>query len=132
MIERIAETDEDLTFKFLEAEEISEDELRSALRAATIANKLVPVFCGTSLRTKGVQQLLDAVVDYLPSPLDIPSVRATNPDDRAGRTPASRSHGAGRRAGFQDSDRSVYRPAFVCPGLLRRPPDRADGAEQQP
>jgi elongation factor G len=80
MIERIAETDEELTFKFLEAEEISEDELRAALRVATIANKLVPVFCGTSLRTKGVQLLLDAVVDYLPSPLDIPSVRATNPD----------------------------------------------------
>ena len=132
MIERIAETDEELTFKFLEAEEISEDELRSALRAATIANKLVPVFCGTSLRTKGVQQLLDAVVDYLPSPLDIPSVRRHESGYRAGRRPASRSHGAGRSPGFQDSDGSVYRPPFVCPGLLRRPPDRADGAEQQP
>ena len=79
LVERIAETNEDLTLKFLEADEISEDELRAALRAATIAGKLVPVFCGTSLRTKGVQLLLDAIVDYLPSPLDIPSVRATNP-----------------------------------------------------
>jgi elongation factor G len=79
LVERIAETDEDLTFKFLEADEISEDELRAALRAATIAGKLVPVLCGTSLRTKGVQLLLDAVVDFLPSPLDIPSVRGTNP-----------------------------------------------------
>jgi elongation factor G len=79
LVERIAETDEDLTLKFLEADEISEDELRAALRAATIAGKLVPVLCGTSLRTKGVQLLLDAIVDYLPSPLDIPSVRAMNP-----------------------------------------------------
>ena len=79
MIERIAETDDDLTLKFLEAEPISEDELKAALRAATISGKLVPVLCGTSLRTKGVQLLLDAVVDYLPSPLEIPSVRGTNP-----------------------------------------------------
>ena len=79
MVERIAETDEDLTLKFLEADEIGEDELRAALRSATIAGKLVPVLCGTSLRTKGVQLLLDAIVDYLPSPLDIPSVHALNP-----------------------------------------------------
>src|SRR5512137_185561 len=80
MIERIAETDEALTTKFLEGEEITDDELQSALRAATIANKLVPVLCGTALRTKGVQLLLDAVLAYLPSPLDIPAVRGTNPD----------------------------------------------------
>ena len=80
MIERIAETDEALTTKFLEGEEITDDELRAALRAATIANKLVPVLCGTALRTKGVQLLLDAVLAYLPSPLDIPAVRGTNPD----------------------------------------------------
>jgi elongation factor G len=79
LVERIAETNEELTLKFLEAEEISEDELRAGLRAATIAGKLVPVLCGTSLRTKGVQLLLDAVVEYLPSPLDIPSVRGMNP-----------------------------------------------------
>jgi len=80
MIERIAETDEALTTKFLEGEEITDDEMRAALRAATIANKLVPVLCGTALRTKGVQLLLDAVLAYLPSPLDIPAVRGTNPD----------------------------------------------------
>jgi elongation factor G len=79
MVERIAETDEDLTMKFLEGEEITEDELRKALRAATIAGQLVPVLCGTALRTKGVQLLLDAVVDYLPSPLEIPAVRGINP-----------------------------------------------------
>ena len=80
MIERIAETDEALSTKFLEGEEITDDELRAALRAATLANTLVPVLCGTALRTKGVQLLLDAVLDYLPSPLDIPAVRGTNPD----------------------------------------------------
>ncbi|MDQ1300514.1 MAG: elongation factor, partial [Chloroflexota bacterium] len=80
MIERIAETSEALTTKFLESEEITEEELRGALRAATIAGQLVPVLCGTALRTKGVQLLLDAVVDYLPSPLDIPAVRGTNPN----------------------------------------------------
>jgi elongation factor G len=84
MVERIAETDEDLTIKYLEEAEITEDELRHALRAATIANKLVPVLCGSALRTKGVQLLLDAVVDYLPSPLDIPPVRGANPHN--GRT----------------------------------------------
>jgi elongation factor G len=74
MVEKIAETDETLTTKFLEGEPISDDELRSALRNATIAGELVPVLCGTALRTKGVQLLLDAVIDFLPSPLDIPPV----------------------------------------------------------
>lgn len=78
LVERIAETDDILATKYLEGEPISEAELRSALRAATISGQLVPVLCGSSLRTKGVQLLLDAVVDYLPSPLDIPAVRGTS------------------------------------------------------
>ncbi len=80
MVERIAETDEALTAKFLEGEEISEAELKAALRRATIASELVPVLCGTALRTKGIQLLLDAVIDYLPSPLDVPAVKGVNPD----------------------------------------------------
>jgi elongation factor G len=80
MVERIAETDEALTMKFLEGEPISEAELKAALRRATIASELVPVLCGTALRTKGIQLLLDAVVDYLPSPLDVPAVRGTVPE----------------------------------------------------
>ncbi|HEX9115612.1 MAG TPA: elongation factor G, partial [Anaerolineae bacterium] len=80
LVERVAETDEELTLKYLEGAEISIDELKAALRRATIANRLVPVLCGSSLRNKGVQLLLDAVVDYLPSPLDIPAVKGTNPD----------------------------------------------------
>ncbi|MFZ2488320.1 MAG: elongation factor G [Anaerolineae bacterium] len=79
MVEMIAETDDDLMHKYLEGEEISNDELRAALRRATIASKLVPVLCGTALRNKGVQPLLDAVVDYLPSPLDVATMTAINP-----------------------------------------------------
>jgi elongation factor G len=72
LIELVAETDEDLTLKYLEGETISSEELRTALRTATIAGQLVPVLCGTALKNKGVQAMLDAVVQYLPSPLDIP------------------------------------------------------------
>ena len=77
LVERIAELDEDLTVKFLEGEEITLEELKLALRKAVIANLVTPVFCGSSLKNKGVQLVLDAVIDYLPSPLDIPPVTAT-------------------------------------------------------
>jgi len=79
LIERIAETDDALIEKFLNGEEPTVEELKAALRRAVIAYKLVPVYAGTSLRNKGVQPLLDAVVDYLPSPLDMPDVDGTNP-----------------------------------------------------
>ncbi|MDD5467740.1 MAG: elongation factor G [Anaerolineales bacterium] len=79
MIEQISETDEELTVKYLEGQEVSVEELKSALRRAVIAGKATPVFCGTSLRNKGVQPLLDAVIDYLPSPQDIPPVVGMHP-----------------------------------------------------
>lgn len=79
LVERVAETDEALTEKFILEEEISETELRSALRQATISGKLVPVLCGSALKNKGVQRVLDAVVDYLPSPLDVPPIVGQNP-----------------------------------------------------
>ncbi len=79
MIEQIAELDDDLTMMYLEGEHIGADDLRRALRAATIAGKATPVYCGTSLKNKGVQPLLDAVVDFLPSPVDIPPVRGIHP-----------------------------------------------------
>ncbi len=72
MVEKISETDDDLTLKYLEGDEITAEELRNALRRATLDNKLVPVLCGTALKNKGVQRLMDAIVTYLPSPLDIP------------------------------------------------------------
>lgn len=79
MIEKIAETDDDLMVKFLEEEEITNDEIKAALRRATIANKIVPVVCGTALKTKGVQPLIDAICDYLPSPLEIPPIVGKRP-----------------------------------------------------
>jgi len=77
MVERIAELDDDLTMKYLENEPISIDELKSTLRKGVLESKITPVFCGSSLKNKGVQMVLDAVVDYLPSPLDIPPLEAT-------------------------------------------------------
>lgn len=79
LIEQVAETDDELTMKYLEGLEISEDELKLALRRAVIAGVATPVFCGSSLRNKGVQPLLDAVVDYLPSPADVPAVTGMHP-----------------------------------------------------
>jgi elongation factor G len=79
MVEKIAELDDELTMKFLEAQEISVDELKAALRKGVLATKCAPVFCGSSLKNKGVQVMLDAVVDYLPSPADIPSIKASEP-----------------------------------------------------
>ena len=80
LIEKVSETDDELTEKFLDGEDISIDEIKAALRKATIAGLITPVLCGTSYRNKGVQPLLDAVVDYLPSPLDVPAVKGTNKD----------------------------------------------------
>ncbi|MBU1660140.1 MAG: elongation factor G, partial [Chloroflexi bacterium] len=83
MIEQISETDDALTLKYLDGEKITVDELKAAMRQAVIAGQLTPVYCGTSLRNKGVQPLLDAVVEFLPSPLDIPAVRGLRPSDDA-------------------------------------------------
>jgi len=79
MIEQIAETDDQLTFKYLEGNEISAQELKAALRRAVISGRGTPVFCGSSLRNKGVQPLLDSIVEYLPSPHEIPPVQGIHP-----------------------------------------------------
>ncbi|HSO28242.1 MAG TPA: elongation factor G [Anaerolineales bacterium] len=79
MIEQIAETDDDLTLKYLEGEEITVAELKAALRRAVLELKATPVFCGSALRNKGIQRVLDAVIDYLPSPEDIPPVNGIHP-----------------------------------------------------
>ena len=80
MIEAIAETDEELMMKYLEGEELTKEEIKAALRKATIDNEIVPVVCGSSYRNKGVQKLLDAIVDYMPSPVDVPAIKGTNPE----------------------------------------------------
>jgi elongation factor G len=81
LVESIAENDDEILHKFLEGEEITADELRSSLRKSTIALKVFPVVVGTAFKNKGVQPLLDAVVDYLPSPLDVPETHGLNPDN---------------------------------------------------
>ncbi len=79
LVEAVSSIDDELMLKYLEGEEISEEEIRAALRKGTLAMKIVPVVTGSAFKNKGVQTLLDAVVDYLPSPLDIPAVEGTNP-----------------------------------------------------
>ncbi len=80
LLEAVAEQDEEIMEKYLGGEEITVDEIRRCIRKATIANDMVPVVCGTSYRNKGVQKLLDAVVDYMPSPLDIPAIKGIDPE----------------------------------------------------
>ena len=80
MVDAIVETDDELMEKYLMEEEITKEELMAALRKATIDNKIVPVVCGTSYKNKGVQKLLDAVIDYMPSPLDIPAIKGIDAD----------------------------------------------------
>jgi elongation factor G len=80
LVESVAENDDEMLHKFLEGETITADELRASLRRSVISLKLFPVLCGTAFKNKGVQTLLDAVVDYLPSPLDIPATQGTDPD----------------------------------------------------
>ncbi len=80
MIESIAETDDELMEKYLEGEELSTEELKKALRKATINREIVPMLCGSAFKNKGVQPLLDAVIDFLPSPVDVPPVRGVNPN----------------------------------------------------
>ena len=90
LVEAVAETDEDLMMKYLEGEEITNEELKAAIRKATINVEFFPVLCGSAFKNKGVQLMLDAVLDYLPSPLDIPAIKGINPDtDEEEERPAS-------------------------------------------
>ena len=83
MIEHVAEQDEEIMMKYLDGEELTIDEIKLCIRKATLANHMVPVVCGTSYRNKGVQKLLDAIVDYMPSPVDVPAIKGVNPDTDA-------------------------------------------------
>jgi elongation factor G len=79
MIEKIVENDESMMNRYFEGQELSLEELKAATRKAVIANQLVPVFAGTALRNKGVQLVLDAVIDYLPAPTDVPAIKGVDP-----------------------------------------------------
>jgi elongation factor G len=81
LLEAVSEQDEEMMMKYLEGEEITEQEIRAGLRKATISVSMIPVACGSSYKNKGVQQLLDAVVDYMPSPLDVPAITGIRPDE---------------------------------------------------
>ncbi|MCG9930689.1 elongation factor G [Streptococcus suis] len=83
LVEAVAETDEELMMKYLEGEEITNEELKAAIRKATINVEFFPVLCGSAFKNKGVQLMLDAVIDYLPSPVDIPAIKGVNPDTDA-------------------------------------------------
>ena len=80
MVEHVAEQDEELMMKYLDGKELTQEEIKACIRKSTIANHMVPVTCGTSYKNKGVQKLLDAIVDYMPSPLDVPAIKGVNPD----------------------------------------------------
>ena len=80
MVEHVAEQDEELMMKYLDGEELTQEEIKMCIRKSTIANTMVPVVCGTSYKNKGVQKLLDAIIDYMPSPLDVPAIKGVNPE----------------------------------------------------
>ena len=80
LVESVAETDEELMMKFLEGEELTTKEIKSVIRKETIAGRMIPMMCGSAYRNKGVQMLLDGIVDYMPSPLDIPPIKGVNPE----------------------------------------------------
>ncbi len=141
MIEAIAESDDHLFAKFVEGTPISEKEIMEGIRKATITQKIFPVICGSAFKNKGVQNLLDSVVDYLPSPVDIPPVQGVLPDNPeiTEELPATDDR-AVFGAGVQDHDRPVCRPTRVYPCVLgpasrgrigvqrRQEPQRARGA----
>ncbi|TSC76343.1 MAG: elongation factor G [Parcubacteria group bacterium Gr01-1014_33] len=122
MVEKIAETDDALTEQYLEGKEIALDALKRALRAATLRYRLVPVFCGSALKNKGVQLVLDGVVDYLPSPLDMPPVKGIHPDTNAEDTREAKDNAPFAALAFKlQSDPYVGQLTFfrVYSGVLR-------------
>ncbi len=85
LLEHVAEQDDELMEKYLSGEELTREEIVRTIRKSTIANTMVPVTCGTSYKNKGVQKLLDAIIDYMPAPTDIPAIQWCKPGDRRGR-----------------------------------------------
>ncbi|TKJ28921.1 MAG: elongation factor G [Chloroflexi bacterium B3_Chlor] len=114
MLEKVAETDDTLAVNFLEGKEISIQEIRRALRQATLESKLVPVLCGSALRNKAIQPILDAVIHYLPSPLDVPPVEGINPESGENETRPVEEEGPFSALAFKiASDPYVGRLVYV-------------------
>ncbi len=118
LIEAVADHDEAIMMAFLEDEPVAPEDLRAAIRAATLDLSITPVLCGSAFKNKGVQPLLDAIVDYLPSPLDVPPVEGLEAQLRRGRVAQGQPRRAVQRARLQGHDRPVRRQADVLPGLL--------------
>ena len=118
LLDTVAGEDDEVLEKYLGDEPLTEADLKKVIRIGTLAGHFVPVLTGSAFKNKGVQPMLDAVVDYLPSPLDIPPTQGTNVQGRRGRRARARRQGAVRRAGVQDRRRPV-RQADVLPRLLR-------------
>ena len=120
MVEHVAEQDEELMMKYLDGEELTQEEIKACIRKSTIANHMVPVTCGTSYKNKGVQKLLDAIVDYMPSPLDVPAIKGVNPDtEEEEERPSSDSEPFSALAFKIATDPFVGKLCFL-PCLLRR------------
>jgi elongation factor G len=114
LLERVAETDDALAVEFLEGNDISAQEIRQALRRATLQSKLIPVLCGSALRNRGVQPILDAVIQYLPSPLDVPPIEGINPKTGEVETRPAEEQGPFSALAFKiASDPYVGRLAYV-------------------
>ncbi|MBD1862976.1 MULTISPECIES: elongation factor G [Trichocoleus] len=122
LIESVAETDDTLTEKYLNGEELTEEEIRAALRKGTIAGMIVPMLCGSAFKNKGVQQMLDAVIDYLPAPVDIPPVQGTLPNGSTVERGPSDSEPFSALAFKVMSDKFVGRLTFVrvYSGVLKK------------
>ena len=135
LVDVVSQHDENVLEKYVGDEEITAEDLRKGLRHATIEAGTVPILCGTAFKNKGVQPLLDAVVDYLPSPLDVTADRGHRRQDRRADDPQGRRQRAVRGAGVQDHERPVRGQAHVLPGLLglarvgRVDPQRDEGQE---
>ncbi len=119
MVEAAAEANDDLMHKYLEGHDLSETDIKAGLRTRVIKNEIVPMLCGSAFKNKGVQAMLDAVIDYMPSPVDIPPVKGEDDDGTDGGAQGRRQR-AVRRAGVQDHDRPLCRPAHLHPRLFRR------------
>ena len=119
LMDAVTALDDDLAMMYLEGEEIPVEKIKAVIRRATIANEMVPIVCGTSYKNKGVQELLDAVVDYMPSPLDKKGIRGINPDTEEEDFPSRFRRRTLLRSGLQDRYRPLRGQAVLLPCVLR-------------